>query len=137
MNRFDENHELQLRRAKWLDTILIDYRNAILRPSTGVSIPNNDGEHHEHRLVDSTMFNPWPSVTEVQTTPNLSHNDRHLEHPTDLDESIPDVQSVEVELQPEDPPRRGGPPDTGIELEPPHIVPTPRNSENLFCFAYL
>ena len=45
MNRFDEDEKLQLRRIKWLDTVLIDYRNAIVRPSTGVSIPNNDGGH--------------------------------------------------------------------------------------------
>ena len=137
MSRFDENHELQLRRAKWLDTILIDYRNAIVRPSTGVSIPNGNGEHHQRRLVGSMLFNLWPSVTEVQTTSHSTHNDRYFEQPADLDEPMLDVESVEVEPQPEGPPRRESPPDTGVELEQPHIVQTPRSGENFFCFVYL
>ena len=82
-------------------------------------------------------FNLWASVWEVQATPLLPHSDRHLEQPTELDEPISEVQSVEVGAQPEGPSRQEGSPTPGVELEQPHLVPTPRSGENIFCFAYL
>ena len=94
----------------WLEISLAKQLNHITRPSPSVSTPNNDGKNPENRLVDSMVFNLWPSGSAVQTTPRLIHNDCHIQQPTDPGEHMPEVQIVEVDPQPEGFPRREGNP---------------------------
>lgn len=69
MTRFDENADhhraieglgtnlahLDLNRAKWSNPLLDEGRNPTDFPPTSIFVEGNNGEHHEHRLVDQCL----------------------------------------------------------------------------------
>lgn len=66
-----------------------------------------------------------------------AHSDLSPQHPADTIQRVQEAQDVEVESKSEGLLGQKDSPDTGAELEPPGVIPTPSSGKNIFCFASL